>query len=298
MSQASDALRKNFGDGDAARDCGLTTPEDVLRYDDILYGSDPAWQALDVYRPRAAEGEVLPVIVSVHGGGWVYGNKEVYQYYCMSLAQRGFAVVNFTYRLAPEFLYPSALEDTNLVFSWVLENAEQYGFDPENIFAVGDSAGAHYLGMYCNLCTNPAYTAETSFTTPAGFAPSAVALNCGEYELRAVQEDDLAELTRALMGDLLPGKGTEEELARLSVLDAVTPAFPPTFVMTATGDFLRPQAGPLAQMLLEKSVPFVYRFYGDAGREPLGHVFHLNVRSADAQLCNQEECGFFRQFLR
>ncbi len=274
----------------------MTTPADVQRYDNILYGSDTAWQVLDVYRPRAAEGQILPVIVSVHGGGWVYGNKEVYQFYCMDLAQKGFAVVNFTYRLAPEFLFPSALEDTNLVFSWVLANAEQYGFDPKNIFAVGDSAGAHYLGMYCNLCTNPAYAAQFSIHTPTDFVPRAVALNCGEYELRAEQADDLAELTHALMQDLLPGKGTEEELAQLSVLDALTSAFPPTFVMTATGDFLIGQAAPLAQKLLEKEVPFVYRFYGGAGQPPLGHVFHLNVRSTDAHLCNEEECMFFRRF--
>lgn len=49
----------------------------MVRIDDIAYGSDPAWQVLDVYRPRSAGGEKLPVIVSVHGGGWVYANANV-----------------------------------------------------------------------------------------------------------------------------------------------------------------------------------------------------------------------------
>lgn len=102
--------------------------------------------SLDVYRPKATNiEEKLPVIVSVHGGGWVYGDKEGYQYYCMSLAQRGFAVVNFSYRLAPESKFPASIIDTNLVFGWILDHAEEYGFDTENIFAVGDSAGAHML---------------------------------------------------------------------------------------------------------------------------------------------------------
>ena len=139
MSAVSDFIRKSFKEGDDIRDAGLTTPEDVIRYDDILYGSDPKWQVLDVYRPKDRAGEKLPVIVSVHGGGWVYGDKERYQYYCMSLAQRGFAVVNFTYRLAPEFKYPAPLEDTNLVFSWVFAHQEEYDFDPRHIFGVGDS---------------------------------------------------------------------------------------------------------------------------------------------------------------
>ena len=86
-------IRYDFGKGDRKRDAGLKTPEDVKRFDDISYGPDRKYQLLDVYRLKDAEGK-LPVIVSVHGGGWVYGTKETYQFYCMSLAQRGFAVVN------------------------------------------------------------------------------------------------------------------------------------------------------------------------------------------------------------
>ena len=81
MSKASDTVRIEFKKNDDIRDAGLTTPEDILRYDDIVYGTDPKWQSLDVYRPKAAERKKLPVIVSVHGGGWVYGDKERYQFY-------------------------------------------------------------------------------------------------------------------------------------------------------------------------------------------------------------------------
>ena len=87
---------------DTARDSGLTTPPEIQRFDDIQYGSDPKWNILDVYRPKSAADSLLPVIVSFHGGGWVYGDKEVYQFYCMDLAKRGFAVINYTYRLAPK----------------------------------------------------------------------------------------------------------------------------------------------------------------------------------------------------
>ena len=117
MSFTSFLLRSAFERGDNKRDAGLETPEDIRRYDDIAYGGDARWQVLDVYRPKNETGK-LPVIVSVHGGGWVYGDKERYQYYCMSLAQHGFAVVNYTYRLAPKFKFPASLEDTNLVFRW------------------------------------------------------------------------------------------------------------------------------------------------------------------------------------
>ena len=294
MSEVSDFIRKSFKEGDDIRDAGLTDPEDVVRYDDILYGTDPRWQVLDLYRPKGKEGERLPVIVSVHGGGWVYGDKERYQYYCMSLAQRGFAVVNFTYRLAPEFKYPAPLEDTNLVFSWVLEHASKYGLDTSHVFAVGDSAGGNILGLYCAICTNPEYASRYPFQVPQGFVPQAVALNCGDYVVEAAHpsSDDQAP---DLMADYLPGRGTKEEMALINVTAHVTEAYPPVFLMTASGDFLKEQALLMASALTRHNVPFLYRFYGDS-RKLLPHVFHCDMRSEDGKQCNQDECDFFLSF--
>ena len=292
MSVTSDMVRKMFKEGDDERDAGLTTPEDILRFDDILYGEDKKWQLLDVYRPKECKGK-LPVIVSVHGGGWVYGDKERYQYYCMNLAQRGFAVVNFTYRLAPEFQYPASLEDTNLVFTWVLANSEKYGFDTDNIYAVGDSAGAHNLGLYTANCTNEEYAKKYSFKVPKDFVPKAVALNCGAYRISL--DDSVDDLTKALMSDFLPEKGTIEELNLIDVVKHVTKDFPPVFLMTATGDFLLNQAPILMNQLMDKEVPFVFRFYGNATYQ-LGHVFHLNMKMEEAHQCNYEECKFFMSF--
>ena len=157
MSEVSKNVREMFQKGDDIRDAGLTTPEDVLRYDDIVYGKDTTWQVMDLYRPKAAGDQTLPVIVSFHGGGWVYGDKERYQYYCMNLAQQGFAVVNFTYRLAPEFKFPAPLVDANLVFCWIMEHSREYHLDTDQIFAVGDSAGAHGLALYSCLIGNADY---------------------------------------------------------------------------------------------------------------------------------------------
>lgn len=291
MSQVSDTVRKMFKEGDDLRDAGLTTPEDIVRYDNICYGTDTTWQMLDVYRPKDKEGEKLPVIVSVHGGGWVYGDKERYQYYCMNLAQRGFAVVNFTYRLAPEFKFPDPIEDTNMVFAWVLDHADDYGFNKDKIFAVGDSAGAHALGLYTAICTNPEYAKRYSFQTPEGFVPTAIALNCGAYKIEL--DGNEKDMTKLLMGDYLPQKGSEDELELISVCNHITPGYPPTFFMTAVDDFLKKDAPVLQQKLMECEVPFVFRFYGDKENR-LAHVFHCNIKSEDAKKCNDEECGFFK----
>lgn len=295
MSETSDMIRKSFKAGDDIRDAGLTTPEGIKRYDDIVYGSDEKWQVLDVYRPKDKEGQRLPVIVSVHGGGWVYGDKERYQFYCMSLAERGFAVVNFTYRLAPEYKFPASLEDTNLVFTWILAHAGEYDFDTEHIFGVGDSAGAHILGLYTAICTNPEYAKNYDFKAPLGFAPTAIALNCGKYEIDLGEASE--EQTKKLMEDFLPEKGSRKELELITVTNHVTENYPPVFLMTAVEDFLKEQAPLMVKKLTACEVPFLYRIYGDK-KTRLQHVFHCDMRLSEAKLCNDEECNFFSNMLQ
>lgn len=291
MSKTSDRLRYEFKKGDDIRDAGLRTPADIERRDDILYGTDPEWQKLDVYRPKDRAGR-LPVIVSIHGGGWVYGDKERYQYYCMSLAQRGFAVVNFTYRLAPEFKYPASMEDTNAVFAWIMANAEAYGLDTEHVFAVGDSAGAHMLALYACIGTNPEYAATYPFKVPEGLRLRAVSLACGVYDFDRAGGD----LNRELMEDLMPGGGTRKEMDWINPIKYITPDFPPTFAFTATGDYLKPQTPLLIEKLLASDVPFNFRLFGDSANK-LGHVFHCDMRLAEGAGCNDEQCDFFGRFL-
>lgn len=294
MSELVNKIREEFKKNDDERDALMNTPEDVDRWDNIVYGHiDRNIQKLDVYRPKQASGEDLPVIISVHGGGWVYGDKERYQYYCMSLAQRGFAVVNFTYRLAPEHKFPAPLEDLNLVCKWVMKRAGRYHFDTERIFAVGDSAGAHLLGLYAGICTNPDYAKRYDFQVPENFSLTAIGLNCGIYDFN--KEDPTQQLNTSLMQEFLPDGGTEEELENINVLNCITDVYPPVFCMTAVDDFLKAQAPLLITKLMENNVPFVFRVFGDKVNK-LGHVFHCDIKTVDAAQCNDAECDFFREF--
>ena len=289
MSEYADKIRKEWATNDKKRDAGLTSPEDILRYDDILYGSSKTEQVLDVYRPKQASGKDIPVIVSVHGGAWVYGDKELYQFYCMSLAQRGFAVVNFTYRLAPENLFPSQLQDVALVFDWLYKNAADYGFDTKSVFAVGDSAGAHLLALYSCCLTNSSYAKNFHFIKSSAQKPKAIALNCGVYHARP---QNLGAITELMGKENL----TQDEMNLISVLPHITADFPPVFVMTSFGDFLKDQALEFAATLMEKKVSFTLKVYGKA-KNPLYHVFHVNMKQAEAKLCNDDECNFFKSFL-
>jgi len=298
-------IRKNFGSGDKKRDAGQTTPDNVIRFDNIFYGNiDGAgdtkcssrfkkWQLLDVYRPKEEAGEAasgacdklkkLPVIVNLHGGAWVYGDKEVYQFYCMRLAQRGFALVNFSYRLAPEVKFPAALEDTDKVFKWIAANSEKYGFDCDRVFAVGDSAGAHLLALYAS-----------GFMKKSDLPLRGIALNCGKYDMSDGLEKD--KQTQLILQALLPKGGTKEELELINAAAHVGKDFPPCFVMTCLGDFLYSQAPVIIKALEAAGVPYEYHCYGTK-EKPLWHVFHCDPKLPEAVLCNDDECNFFRKLM-
>ncbi len=291
MALTIEEIRKDYGAGDAIRDQGLVTPDTIERFDDIVYGQDQKNQVLDVYRPKKMKGKKLPVIVSVHGGAWVYGSKETYQYYCMGLAERGFAVVNFTYRLAPEHKFPAHLEDTNAVFHWVLNHAEEYGLDTDNLFALGDSAGAQLLSLYVSMITHKDYGKNYNFQPPETIKLNAVALNCGLYLL---EDDENDELMCILKKQVFQKGGTEEEFYQMSPIHFISENYVPCFVMTALGDFLVDQAPMLVEELKAHGIPYEYRVYGTE-ENPLWHVFHCNMRMEEAKCCNDAECDFFRK---
>lgn len=273
---------------DAKRDRGLKTPEDIRRIDRIPYGPDARWNTLDVYRPRGKAGK-LPVIVNIHGGGYVYGSTKQYQFYCMGLAQRGFAVVSYNYHLAPKYKFPTPVRDTNLVMEWICRKAEIYGFDTDNVVIVGDSAGAQLASQYAVICTDPEY-AKIMEITPPEFTLRAVGLNCGMYDLKKRAGEIPGN---KLMVDYFT-KDPSVYGKKLDVLSHVTEKFPPAYLLSAKGDFLVEQCRPMAELLRSKGVPCEYRIYGD---EKTGHVFHLDMRSDLARKANDEEIAFIREHL-
>lgn len=277
-------IRHDWGASDAARDAMHTTPDDVKRYDNIPYGTDNVWQSLDVYRPRGAS-IALPVIISVHGGGWIYGTKEVYQFYCMDLCRRGFVVVNSNYRLAPEHPFPAQLEDTASVFAWTVSNAARYGIDTNRVYAVGDSAGAHILALFAAMWSGKRRMAGYDISIPPSLHLKAVGLNCGAYS------GPKGDIALAVTG------GAEDALAvkHMNVIPHIGSHFPPTFCMTSTGDMLKHEAVLLFRRLVQKNVPCECRLYGTADNR-LPHVFHVDITRNEAAVCNDDTAAWFNRW--
>lgn len=282
-------IRDGFGSGDAERDAGLKRPETVAWENDLSYGLHGEANLMDIYYPAGTEG-VLPTIVSIHGGAWCYGSKEVYQFYCCSLAERGFTVVNFNYRLAPEHPFPAAIEDVNQVFCWMKEQGAAHHIDTKNLFAVGDSAGAQLLAQYMAILTNPSFAEIFGFSLPE-LSVRAVALNCGKYNM----EDSDIDLEPAFHA-YFNGEPHEFVFA-VDTISYLNRHFPPAFVMTACHDFLCGEAEPMAKALQAAGVEAELHIYGSDDRPDIAHVFHCNMRLPEAANCNDDECAFFRKHL-
>lgn len=289
MSIASIKFNIDATKTDRKRDALIPFPTGVAQITDISYGSYGKHNLLDVYYPEGAA--CRPVIVNVHGGGYVYGDKELYKRYCMDLARRGFTVVNFNYRLAPRWKFPAPLEDINNVMLWLNRESRNYHADCSRVFMVGDSAGAQLASQYATMLTEPAYMALFDFDHP-GISLRAVGLNCGMYDLKALA----TEARQGLFLDYLGRKIVNND-RRLAVLDNITSSYPPAHITTACHDFLRSAAQPMAALLQDKSVTVQWKCYGTEEDKAIGHVFHVNIIHPEAVVCNDEQCDFFKKYL-
>ena len=209
----------------------------------------------------------------------------------MDLAQRGFTVVNFSYRLAPKNKFPVPVIETNEVMEWVCSNAAAYCIDLDNIFITGDSAGAQIASQYSAIVTNPEYAALFALNVPK-FNLRAIALNCGFYDMLLEYKPHLP----GLIGNYF-GKDPRAHGEKVNVLKYINKNYPPAFIMSSANDFLLPYALPMFEHLQSKGIKSVCKIYGAEEQKEIGHVFHLNIHSPAARECNDAECGFFRGFV-
>lgn len=114
---------------------------------DIAYASASPAQQLDIYLPDEDDGP-FPVILNIHGGGWIGGDKAYKQVLSMLEGlERGYAVVAINYRLSGEAIWPAQINDCKGAIRWVRANADQYRLNPDKIAAWGGSAGGHLSAL-------------------------------------------------------------------------------------------------------------------------------------------------------
>lgn len=215
-----------------------------------------------VHRPAGAIGP-LPCVVNFHGGGWVQGNPEQSAWLASRVAVRNRAVViSPAYRLAPEHVFPAAVDDCWGALGWVVEHAEDLGVDPQRIAVMGDSAGGNLAAVVALLARD---TGAPELRGQVLIYPGTEMYDRWPSEDRnadapVLTSRNMRAFVRLYLGDQ---HGTED--FRASPIRAASHAgLPKTFILTAEADPLLDNGSRYRDALVAHGVPVRYAEYDGA----------------------------------
>jgi acetyl esterase len=273
----------------------------VLGLIDEPYGADPD-MLLDVFRPASATGP-LPLVVWVHGGGFVGGTKDELAGYFKLLASNGFAVAAPRYSLAPGHRYPVPLRQLMQALQYLQANAGRLLIDPDRIVLAGDSAGAHIAAQAGALVTTPRYADAVGI--PATITCTqlrGLVLACGPYDLQLARQasSPADRLFVQIVLRAYSGKRRfldDPALAAWSITGNVSAAFPPSLITVGNADPLRPHSELLAGELRTQGAETETLFFSAGDRPPLGHEYQFDLDTDAGQLFLDRLLAFLRQRL-
>jgi acetyl esterase/lipase len=226
------------------RQRGLSTaPDPAVTTQDLSYGSDPM-QFARVYKPVAATGAPMPVIVYYHGGGWVFADVNTYDAAPRLLSkQLNAIIVSVEYRHAPEFKFPAQHDDAASAYRWVLQNAQSWGGDTSKLALAGESAGG-------NLAVATAiYARDNNLTKPVHILSVYPIANSSMTLPSRKDAANAKPLNTAMLkwfGHYYTTSPADMQDPRLNLVKANLRGLPPTTIVNAQIDPLRSDGETLA----------------------------------------------------
>ena len=233
----------------AAMICSVSSPAqspDALRaavlinhaYDvnsNITYGVANNFELkLDVYHSREAKGPT-PVVMMIHGGGWLVSNKDDYVLTAVPYLVMGFSVVNVEYRPGKISLAPAAVEDCQCALRWIARHAKEYNFDLDKVILTGPSAGGHLALTTGMIPSSAGFAKECAFQDDPKNPDPKVAAIINLFGITDVadllQGPNLRTYAVSWLGS---APGREDLARRISPITYVRPGLPA--ILTIHGD--------------------------------------------------------------
>ena len=223
--------------------------------EDLMIADGPSERvALRILRPQHAQA-MLPVLVYIHGDGWVFGSKQTHDRLMRELAVGAQAALVFSeYRLSPESKYPTAIEECYSVVQWVTKHGREYGMDAERLAVAGDSVGGNMAAAITLLSKErggPVLQLQLLFypVTNAAFDSASYHQFAEGYHLR---RDTMMwfwdQYTRN------PGERSQITASPLRTSREQLQGLPPALVITADADVLRDEGEAYANKLRDAGV--------------------------------------------
>lgn len=221
---------------DKKRMATQTPPEKVVKVKDIPYIDDGnPYHKFDVFYPEgkiAKEG--LPVIIDIHGGGWMYATKDLNEYYCMELAKKGYCVFSISYRLVPDVTVNEQIKDCTEALAFIRANMKDYPANKKTVMLTGDSAGGQ-LALYSTILNNNPDAREIFGTVDTKLnikcllltSPVTYAKSGGWFSI----------YTKKMWGKDYKTKSTYNYMDLNEIMELAND-MPPTYFITSSGDTL------------------------------------------------------------
>ena len=211
--------------------------------------------AVRIVRPPDAKG-TLPVILYMHGGGWVLGNADTHDRLVRELAVgTGAAVVFVEYERSPEAHYPVAIEQGYATAQWIVRNGSDNGLDPDRMAVAGDSVGGCMTGALALMANE---RGDVRFVQQSMYYPvTDAAMDTGSYQQFAegyfLTAKAMAWFWDAYLPDL--ERCSEPYASPLRASDEQLAGLPPAFVIVDEADVLRDEGEAYAARLRAAGVP-------------------------------------------
>lgn len=273
-------------------------PDGVTIVPNQQYAANDKDAFLDVYYPTAIaqRDTILPVVVWIHGGGWVSGTKNEASNYYQILAAKGFVVVAIDYSIAPEKKYPLPLRQANAALTFLKQNAKRFHIDANHFFVAGDSGGAHIAAQVANIISNKSYRQLI------GIAPgidrselTGLLLYCGPYDIALADfNGEFGGFLKTILWAYSGKKNFNNDpvFKSASVIDYVDHNFPPSFISVGNDDPLQIHSQKLAKKLQNLDVQIDTLFFKTDYRPALPHEYQFNFDVPTGKLALERSVRF------
>lgn len=274
----------------------IDNEENLTILNDIRYSKTKKFEALlDIFFNKKHEGD-MPVVIYIHGGGFVAGGKNYRTAIAKWLAVQGYFVVNVNYGLSPECVFPEQFKHLESAMKWIFRNKKKYNLDLTKVVVAGDSAGAYYASMLA--CISESHVLQEKLKVSLPFHFAGVILNCGLYDLKSILHKRIAFDLNGKIFELYTGI-KKEEVEHYKYKDYCSPLayvskkFPPTFMIYAEKDiFCAGQTEKFLKKLKEKDI-YVESFCSESPF--VNHCFSLEWKSKQAQRANYLQAKFLKK---
>lgn len=269
-------------------------PNDKVKIsENISYLDDNKFHLMDIYQPYNNE-KILPIIINIHGGGFLLGKKEVNKLYCAELAMKGYIVFCVEYPLSPKAKIIDILNDLIIAINKINEIAKEYNGDNNNIFLTGDSAGA-YLCVYLSALKNNSNLINL-LKLKNKINPSIKGLGLISGMFYTNKFDQIGVFVPKLIYGKNYKKNYNSAYYNIENKEIIS-YLSPCFLVTNKGDFLRHYSVNFSKKLAKYNIK--YKLLNINSKKMLPHAFVAMLpETEEAKIANNEMMEFFTNIIK